>query len=374
MHELYCPNCNTPSHYNFNDYLLLCQYCSATFSVDLATGNKEIYLDHFIVPNTTDPAAIKELALEWLRRIHHKPNAIESEFFVIEIKGYSIPYWCVSMEAHTAWTGLIKKQSRGKAFTNNNSEYLRETGQFRRSYRWAISGRSNICETWGFTRLHEPVEPIAIDWDGFPIDSTMSRGKLADEEHDLSAYEHRENFEFKFANGLPILGVQISEQEAMRRARSHVENYHHRLACLNVDFLMDYQTELEVAGIQLIHLPFWRVGYVYKPKTFLKYFYRTKEKFILIDGFGKGVLKAELSMQQTDKIAINAVICTVFSLIFFFLGAIWHPAFFIISLFGICVAMVSAFVGFKRYNQLSNEPKTSSVSLSSATTKSRIAS
>ncbi|MBF0440489.1 MAG: hypothetical protein HQK54_01155 [Oligoflexales bacterium] len=347
MHELTCPTCGNSSKYVFTDYLLLCPFCSATFKVDIETGQKEIFGDHYIIINTIDAVSVKSLAMEWLKRLHHKPNLAEREFFVTDIQGMSVPYWIVSMEGHTVWKGLVKRQNNYASKFAMIHDYLQETGQFRRSYRWCISARSNICETWGFTRLHEPPEGIKADWDGFPLDSTFSRGRLTDS-NEMSAYDSRKFFEFKFSNGLPILGIQVSEDEALRRARTHIELYHHKLASLNVDYLIDCQTELEIAGIQLIHIPFWKVNYVFTPKTSLKYFFKPNEKQILIDGFNKGVINGELALVYLDKIKINAIVCAISAVLLMIMGILWHPAFFLVSMFSLSISLICAYLVISR--------------------------
>ena len=116
--------------------------------------------------------------------------------------------------------GLNQKEARSNRSNYSGADYLNETGQFRRGYRWAILGRHNICEAWGLTRLHEPQDNIDVEWDGFPLDSTLSRGILAPTTKDSTPYEERSFFEFKQANGLAILGIQVSEKEALRRAKT----------------------------------------------------------------------------------------------------------------------------------------------------------
>ena len=130
MHELTCPACSTPSQFDFRDYLLLCPFCSVTFSLDLETGQKDPFQDHYIIPNSSNPGHIKGLLLEWLSRLSHNHNAssAEKEFFVTDINGYSIPYWVVALEAHTVWKGLVKRQNRGRMESSSGKEYLIETG------------------------------------------------------------------------------------------------------------------------------------------------------------------------------------------------------------------------------------------------------
>lgn len=345
MHELACPNCNSTSQYDFDEILLMCPYCSATFRINYENGQKDIFPDHYIVPNMSDPGQIKGIVLEWLRRMHHKPTAVDKEYFVTDIAGYSIPYWVISMEAHTSWKGLVKRAHRNRLESQLGGDFLLESGHFRRTYRWAVSARKNVCEVWGMTRLHEPKEALQTEWDGFPLDSTYSRGRLIDKPGlgDRTAYDLREYFDFKLANNLPVLGVEIEEEEALRRARHHVNLYHYQLSKLNADFLTDYRTELEIAGVQLIHLPFWHARYVYQPKTALRHIYKPKEKNVVIEGFSSGILVGELALQRQDKLWINTAVCGSAAITFFILGILWHPAFFLVSLFAVAITAVSIF-------------------------------
>jgi hypothetical protein len=64
VYELQCPSCNKASQYNFSDYLLLCPFCSASFKFHNESGQKDIFGDHYIVPNLLDAGTVKELALE----------------------------------------------------------------------------------------------------------------------------------------------------------------------------------------------------------------------------------------------------------------------------------------------------------------------
>lgn len=207
---------------------------------------------------------------------------------------------------------------------------------------------------------HDPVarakEAIKVDWDGFPLDSTFSRGQLQEAKSDKSAYDSREFFEFKFANGLAICGVQVNDEEALRRARLHVEQYHLELAKLNVDYLTDFRTEIEVAGIQLIHLPFWQATYVYRPRTTLRHFYRPKEKHVIMEGYNNGVLSGELPIRHKDKMWVNAIICGIATLLFFLLGVLWHPAFLLVAVFGLLVTGGSAYVASVRAAEAEARP------------------
>lgn len=355
MHELACPACNSPSQYDLNNYLLLCPACSVTFRLDTETNQKDIYSDHFIVGNTSNSTQVKGLVLEWLKRLNHRPGATDREYFVTNISGISIPFWIVSMEVYTVWKGLVQRQHKARLDVHPGSDFLMETGQFKRNYRWAISSRTNICESFGMTRLHEPKEPVQVLWDGFPMDSTLSRGQIQEAKTEKTPYEVREFFDFKFANGIAVMGIQVSEEEGLRRAKTHVEQYHLELARMHVDHLIDCRTEVEIAGVQLVHLPFWYASYIYRPHSMLRYFYKSKEKHVVIEGFNNGILAGELPIHHQDKLWINTVVCGIASLIAAVTGILWHPAFLLVALFALCVAGVSAYVATVRASEPGDE-------------------
>ena len=340
MHEITCPSCNKASQFNFKDYLLLCPYCSATFKFDTNNGNKEMFIDHYIIPNRIDSQSAKNLTLEWLKRMHHTADNIERDFVIVDVQGFSLPVWITSTECHTAWKGLIKKNNQNKIGAQRQSDYIEESGEFRRRYRWAVSSRSNICEIWGLAKLHETTEDIEITWDGFPFDSTMSRGSLSDEDV-KNAYDARNYFEFKYSNGLPIMGIQIDEHEALRRARHHLDLYHTQLSQLNVDYLVDYRTEFEIAGVQLIHVPIWKVKYVYKPSGLLRFLHSPEEKNVLLNGYNKGLLKGELSIIYNEKLYYNAIITFVTSIMLMLVGLVTHPALCVVSIVLFVISIIS---------------------------------
>ena len=73
MHELNCPSCNAAASYETTDYVHMCPVCSTSFVVRYDQGIKEVFNDHFIVPNQAEPSKVKDTMIEWLRRLHHKP-------------------------------------------------------------------------------------------------------------------------------------------------------------------------------------------------------------------------------------------------------------------------------------------------------------
>ena len=343
MHELACPTCGTSAQYDFKNYLFLCPFCSETFKHDVTSGEKEPFPDHYIIPNTLAPKAVRDMVIEWLKRMHHNPKMVDKEYVVSSVEGVSVPFWVISLEAHTEWSGLAQRSSKIHDH-GSGSDFLNESGKFRRTYRWAVNARHNICELWGIARMHEPKEKIRPTWDGFPLDSTFSRGHIEKSASDRSAYDAKESFEFKFANGLPISGVEVGEEAAIRRASQHIDHYHHQISGQYVDFLVDCRTEVEIAGIQLIHLPFWHVTYYYRPQTALRHFYKPVVKHVLVEGHSSGVLHGQLALTRKDKIGVNAIVTGVSAVGLFLLGAAWHPAFFFVAAFAGAISVASLYL------------------------------
>ena len=335
----------------------MCPVCSSSFLVHYGEGTKEIYNDHYIVPNQAETTAIQDNIIEWLKRLHHKPNQTKKEFIVSDISGFSLPYWVVSVEVHTRWKGFVKRSSRNLMDPTPGGNFLAEEGVFSRTYRWCVSARSNIFEQWGMSKLHVPNENIDVEWDGFPLDSTFTRGilepdmlvkEIGGEKISAHVYEEKEPFEFKFANGVRVLGVQTPEDEAIRRAKRHISLYHEKLARLNVDTIVDVRTEFDFAGVQLIHLPFWFGKYVYRPSNVLSHFQQPKERSIILEGFTNGILNGEFVMTQSDKLEINVYVSAIAAVVLFIMGVLWHGAFFLISLFAVGIALASAQVSSVR--------------------------
>jgi hypothetical protein len=123
-----------------------------------------------------------------------------------------------------------------------------------------------------------------------------------------------------------------------------VEWYHYNVASLYCDFLLDCRHEIDIAGIQLIHLPIWHATYSYRPTNFLRHFHRPEEKHVVIEGVRGGVLKGELGIIHRDKVQINAIVTGIAAIVFFVLGAVWSPMLLLVSLFFGLVSGLSAYI------------------------------
>jgi len=307
-------------------------------------GAKELIGDHFVIPNRLDREHVSTIFFDWLKGRYHRPE-LDQEFKVLGSYGVCVPYWVVSCEVHTLWSGQTQKADGvGPKTADYGAKFVREEGRFSRRYRWAIMARKSPKEHWGLDRIHNPREPLLVDWDGFPLDESL--GVVPGSEQ--TAYEQKMAFKFDHANGLPVLGTQVKEQMAIARARDQVTEYHRRMAKLKVGTLYDHRTEIEVVGIQLIHVPFWFLRYSFSPKSVFRFFTTSRERRLLIQGYTEVVMEAELPLNSADKVMTNLVVCGALAFVSLGLSVFLHSLFFVLFVVFSLVCVLSAVRIFRK--------------------------
>lgn len=346
MFQVSCAACNASFEYNIDDYIHLCPYCSTGFILDLEEGAKDIIGDHFIVPNRLDREQVEGIFYEWITQRYHRPDRVKNEFKILGSYGISLPYWVISVEAHTFWSGHSQKANQ---YSGQSAEYgakfLKEDGRFSRRYRWSILARKSPKEHWGLERLHTPKESVMVDWDGYPLDETLGVIKGGSPG---TVYDARQNFKFDHANGLTISGVQIKESSAIARAKDQIQEYHRRIAKTKVGTLYEHRTEIEIVGIHLVHLPFWVVRYSFAPKSPFRFMTTARERRLLIQGHTLAVLDAELPLSNTDKVMTNLVVCGSMAVVSLALSLFLHPLFFLMVMIFSAVCVLSAWKIFSK--------------------------
>lgn len=345
MFEVTCPSCASSFEFNDEDYIHLCPYCSAGFVLDVEEGSKDIIGDNYIVPNQLEKDQVSGIFYEWIGTRYHRPEKIKSEFKVLGTYGISIPYWIISLEAHTYWSGHSQK---AKIYSGqparHDSKFVIEDGRFSRRYRWAVLARKSPKEHWGLERLHQPKERILVDWDGFPLDESMGRARQGTP----LIYDAKQGFSFDHANGLPVAGIQVKESKAIARAKDQINEYHRRISKTKVGTLYEHRTEIEVVGIQVIHIPFWFVRYAFVPRSAFRFFTTARERRLVIGGYTSQILEAEMPLNAADKVMTNMIVCGFASVLSLALAVMYSSLFFLIFLFFLMVCVLSAWRIFTR--------------------------
>jgi len=345
MFEISCASCQASFEYNTEDYIHLCPFCSTGFVVDSEEGSKEIVGDHYIVPPRIQKEQMEDIFMDWISSRYHRPDKTKNEFRILGSYGIMLPYWVVSVEAHTFWSG---HSAKANSYSNQSHElaagFVREEGKFSRRYRWGILGRRSPKEHWGLERLHHPREGVMVDWDGFPFDEAM--GKEDDGEKKI--YDSKMPFKFEHAGSLPISGIQIKENQAIMRVRDQVTEFHRRIAKSKIGTLYEHRTEIEIIGIHVVHVPFWFVRYAFTPQSVFKYFTTLRERKILIQGYTKAILEAELPLSKSDKVMTNMIVCCTLAFVSLAMAVFLHPLLFLLFVMFMTVAVFSAWKMLKK--------------------------
>lgn len=345
MYQISCAGCAAAFEYNPNDYIHLCPFCSSGFALDLDDGTKDLVGDHFIIPNRLDRDHVNDIFMKWAGDRYHNVENLKDEFRVLGSYGVCVPFWVISCEVHTVWSGQTAKVDPSRVKVSDyGSKFVAEDGRFSRRYRWAVMARKHPKEHWGLDRIHHPREPVVVDWDGFPLDESL--GKVPGSE--TTVHHQKLPFRFDHSNGLSVLGTQVKESAAIARARDQIQEYHRRVAKLKVGTLYDHRTEMEVVGIQLVHVPFWIVRYAYSPKSMFRFFTTARERRLLIQGFTEAILEAELPLNATDKVMTNLIVTGGLAFVSLALSVFLHPLFFVLFVVFALISVLSAVRIFRK--------------------------
>ncbi|WP_186646445.1 hypothetical protein [Fluviispira vulneris] len=339
MFEVSCASCQSSFEFNPEDYIHLCPFCSSGFVIDAEEGAKDLIGDHYIVSSNIQKSNIEDIFNEWISKRYHRPERVKAEFSILGSYGVMLPFWVISAEAHTFWSGHSAKQTRYSGQTRDMaSGFMKEEGRFSRRYRWCILARKSPKEHWGMERLHNPKEKLMVDWDGFPLDESLG----APDEGMQSLYDSKQPFKYELANEIAIMGIQTKELSAVTRAKDQINEYHRRVAKTKIGTLYEHRTEIEVIGLHIVHIPFWIIRYSFTPKSVFKYFTTARERRLLVQGYTKAVLDAELPLNSSDKVMTNMLVCGTLAFVSLTLSVFLHPIFYILFIMFILVVVLSA--------------------------------
>ncbi len=339
MYEVSCPTCLEILEYDTRDAVHLCSYCSCSFQLDITEGTKSILSDHYILPVQILEKEAEDSFWSWAStRYHKKP---QKDIKIEKKIGVVLPFWVISLEAHTQWSGYIFPKK----------EPIPLEGQWSRRYRWAILAREHSYpNTWGIEQLHNPLDlEVKVEWDGFPLDESLG----LDPKTQKSMYAFKNPFKFKYASGLTVESIRDNEDKAIMKAKDHIQAYHRSLAQKKVQKLINYRTEIEIVGTQIFHIPMWQILYRYEPKGLLAM--SPKIKHVLIQGFTGEVLQAEIPVTFKDKMSIHTVVVALITTVSLLLSVFFHPLFFISFMVFLSLTLLVTYKSFFRVQHMNQQ-------------------
>jgi hypothetical protein len=327
MYEVSCPSCQKATYIYKKDLIHVCQHCHACFRISIDKGLKNLIQDHFYLQHHFDLDQLKEGFLNFVGQsfqpLFKKTVPIE----IVKKDRVYLPFWVIRLEVQTQWEGLSQKaRAHVGQDKNYSSQYVKESGEFIKTYAWSILARENVKEFWGLDSLNEEnLEKVPVRWTGSELNQLIQT-KKAWKTLEFSEDQEVFNYQKSVSDSTPILGGQMHEKDAVKLAKAQVKDYHRGIVELKVDRVTNCDTTVEVVGLLLLHVPFV-VFYYQSPKSFQSLFQSPKKDEIyqkaLLSPITGEVLKIEWPHQVEERLLFNRFLISLTFIVFLFLGVSW---------------------------------------------------
>jgi hypothetical protein len=225
--------------FNPGEIIATCSYCG--FTTVIETG-KAFTFEHSLVPNKFDSHTIDVPIRDWMGGGFLKPKDLVRRSKISEKNLFYLPFWVVSVEAKSVYKGIFERIAPA----------VMNEGTLTKEYDWLILAReASVFPT------REYRVPLA--------------GKIP--------------FDFRRIEGYAkLLNSEIGREAALELAKTQIDVHHRYLLRVELDRIVEMQTDLNLKQMVYLHAPFWFVKYVYKDSAFQ----------IIIDGAMGVALKGDL--------------------------------------------------------------------------------
>jgi len=224
-----CKTCNAPYPLGADDVISTCPYCGYTFIVD--GGEMK---EHLLIPNKLEEKGVEKVVLNWLKVAGSR--SVGTRFIKdIELQKPTlqwIPTFRVEASCDVYHFGVKQEGS----------------GDSKKLIKIEDSSR-DIVDEWVVARRHAATFGI--------------------EEFNASLTGvSTEKFDMKKTSKAPVLNSEISEADAIPRARRRKTENDRVQLLAKMDKLLDYRLEMDPRESQYVHAPYWLVRYEHRGGTF----------------------------------------------------------------------------------------------------------
>jgi hypothetical protein len=224
-----CKTCNAPYPLGADDVISTCPYCGYTFIVD--GGEMK---EHLLLPNKLEENGAKKVVLNWLKVAGSK--SVGTRFMKdVELQKPTlqwIPAFRVEASCSTYHFG-IKEEGSGD----------------RKRVRKIEKSSQDVVDEWVIARRHAAtfgIEEFVTSLLGLPTEA----------------------FDIKKTDKAPVLNSEISQEDAIPRAKQRKTEKDRALLQVEMDKLLDYRLEMEPRTSNYVHAPYWLVRYDHRGGTF----------------------------------------------------------------------------------------------------------
>jgi LSD1 subclass zinc finger protein len=268
--ELNCQKCGAPLKMTYGAQVVTCEYCGTAMTVSAGSEWKQIQ-KHTLLENKTDPSKALETAKAWMRGgmitgLLHRDLPEKAQ--IGEIKARYVPYWIIPCYAETSYTG---RKGAGAVI----EQAARQAGG---GLAGALGGILGGAVAGGKERSIS--NKIARAYNQ-PVVAVRGLSQYELEDYEFTTQLKQLFDPNKLQKDIEVLNGDVSEQEAIERAKGIISKKHEAEAKKSVDVLDSTYTEAKAQEGELLHAPIW----------FVHYFYENNEYFILIDGSTSKVIK-----------------------------------------------------------------------------------
>ncbi|TXT54956.1 MAG: hypothetical protein BAJATHORv1_50209 [Candidatus Thorarchaeota archaeon] len=263
MSKISCPHCagniNIPEQSN----TVVCSYCGTT--VQVRTG--EIIKESYLMKLQFNLEAIREKTFSWAAKQLGSPDDIEEKAEIIESELVYWPFWVVEVEAKGEYKGEQKIPNFGDSagLTKMGWKTVSEAGKFNMEEDIFVPATKDIPE-----QLETYMIPT-------------KRKEYFDKDLVL---ETRGNLQ----------PIQVERETAIIDAKKMMDKILRAEAYEEVDEIKEFDVDLSIPAVFLVHIPIWYIRYKYSVRTY----------HAMIDGASGRIV----TLSFPRKIAFRAMVFT----------------------------------------------------------------
>lgn len=137
LHSFQCSGCGASMSYDASAQSLRCPFCGST-ALEENRDSRTLRPTH-VIPFVLDAQTSQNVLREWLSKGFWRPGKASSEATVNELTNVFVPFWVVSSQTRTDWTGDSSQPPR-----YSRSGWYPVTGEHQGSYSSVLVNASSI--------------------------------------------------------------------------------------------------------------------------------------------------------------------------------------------------------------------------------------
>lgn len=267
--ELKCKSCGAPLQPVAGMTIVNCEYCGTAVTLSGA-GWKQV-MKQMMVMNKVNSDQALEVGKKWLDEGILRRN-VGARAEVINTYMKYVPYWVVPTAVDARYSG-----TRGSGLGQIKSGSSKGAGGFLKG----LAGAAFERQMSG-GKQHNVNDRLQKSYN-VPVVAVRGLALFELEDYEFRPESKALFDKNKLDKGIEIMGGDITEQEAMDRAKAFASGRTEQEVRAKMDYLASLQTDVVTHEGELLYVPVW----------FFEYKFKEKNYFALVDGASARVMKGE---------------------------------------------------------------------------------